>query len=334
MYEHGLLNSYQGLEDLVDVTNPFVSARAQGFKKGVDTVALRGTAVEKTAAGISEGRDHLARAQHFLQYVYKAMDDGRFKGDYDELFRNAAHQVKKFHPDGSMLTTNEAKYMRRIIPFYSWLRGALPAIVEGSLTHPARANVFPKASYNLAVAMGINPDSLSDPFPDDQLFPSFLTEQTFGPQFQAPGGGYIGVNPGIAMADVGNMLLADPVRGIAGSISPLLRVGPELLSGSSWGTGSQIRDTSDYLDQMIPGVNYLSNMTGNSVTGSAASLLTTGKLDPQAQVAAGNKGPADQGLSLANWLTGLNIQNMSRPNFINYAEIEKRNREGGPSASF
>lgn len=99
-------------------------------------------------------------------------------------------------------------------------------------------------------------------------------------------------------------------------------------------TGSQIRDTSDYLDASIPGVNYLSNITGVSTTGSIASMLTTGKLDPQAQVAAGNKTDSDRALSAVNWLLGMNLQNMSRPNYINYAEIEKRNREGGPSAQF
>ena len=99
-------------------------------------------------------------------------------------------------------------------------------------------------------------------------------------------------------------------------------------------TGSQIKDTSDYLDASIPGVNYLANISGFSPTGSAVSLLTTGKLDPQAQVAAGNKGDTEKALSALNWLSGLNIQNMSRPNYINYAEIEKRNREGGPSAQF
>jgi hypothetical protein len=50
-------------------------------------------------------------------------------------------------------------------------------------------------------------------------------------------------------------------------------------------------------------------------------------LDPQAQVAAGNKGPLDKGLSALNFMTGLGVNNQSRENYINFAEIEKRNRE-------
>jgi len=327
MESHGLVNSYAVLEDIVEV------GRDTKLKRALDAATLRGTGVERGIASFSEGYQHYFRIQHFLQYVYKGINSGRFKGDYDQLFRSAATQVRRHHPDASMLANTEAKVLRRIIPFYTWIRFALPAIVEGALVHPGRTIVFPKGSYNLAVAMGLNPDTLADPFPDDQLFPSFLTEQTFGPQFEI-GGNYVGVNPGFAATDVSNMLLADPIRGVAGSVSPILRIIPELVTGGSMATGSQIKDTSDYLDASIPGLNYLSNVTGTSATGSAVSLLTTGKLDPQAQVAAGNKGGFDQGLSALNWLSGLNIQNMSRPNYINYAEIEKRNREGGPSANF
>lgn len=107
--------------------------------------------------------------------------------------------------------------------------------------------------------------------------------------------------------------------------SPLFRVPLELMSGGSWGTGARIKDASDYVDASIPGINYLSNITGISPTGSVASTMQGMGLDPQYQVSAGNKGIQDQGLSLLNWLTGLGFQNMSKPNYINYAEIEKRN---------
>jgi hypothetical protein len=116
---------------------------------------------------------------------------------------------------------------------------------------------------------------------------------------------------------------------VAGSTTPLVRLPAELLSGGSWGTGARINDSSDYLDSSIPGVNYLANLTGVSPTGSLASVLGGGGLDPQLQHARGNKDASDQVLSFVNFLSGLGIQNYSKPNYINYAEIEKRNREGG-----
>jgi hypothetical protein len=110
-------------------------------------------------------------------------------------------------------------------------------------------------------------------------------------------------------------------------VSPFIRVPGELLSGSSWSTGAKINDTSDYIDQSIPYVNYLANLTGTSPTGSVGSVLSGQGLDPQYQVAKGNKTDFDAALSAANWLTGLGFQNLSRPNYVNLAEIEKRNAE-------
>lgn len=319
MQENGLLPSYHVGEDYVDdVVQPSIVSNLT--KK----LALRGGKIEETAGKISEARDHWARAQHFMQIMRKHADDPKFK-DIDELVEYASKRVKKFHPDSSMLTSFEAKYLRTLIPFYSWFRGALPAIIESTALYPGRFMIFPKASFNLAYSMGINPYSVYDPFPDDQMFPSFLTEDATGPQFNI-GGNYFGMNPGIATLDVGNQLgTGEPLRGIAGMTSPLLRVPLELMSGGSWGTGARIKDPSDYVDASIPGVNYLSNISGVSPTGSVASFLQGKGLDPQYQVDAGNKTVADQGTSLLNWFTGLGFQNMSKPNYIDYAEIEKRN---------
>ena len=321
---HGLLPTYHVGEDYLDDV-----IEKSGVQKVADAVTFRGTKLEAVAGGVSTYRDHFSRLQHFLQIIHKQQSKTPGYGeklpkDLDEMLDAAAKRVKRFHPDGSMLATGEAKYLRRLIPFYSWFRGALPAIVESTAAHPGRVLIFPKASYNLAVSLGVDPYSLSDPFPEDQLFPSFLTEQALGPVANI-GGSYFGINPGIAHIDVANTL-SDPVRGVAGMVSPLLRVPAELLAGGQWGTGAKINDTSDYIDSSIPGVNYLSNVTGQSVTGSLASLLGGGGLDPQYQHAAGNKDATDQALSALNWLTGVGLQDMSKPNYINYAEIEQRNR--------
>jgi hypothetical protein len=109
--------------------------------------------------------------------------------------------------------------------------------------------------------------------------------------------------------------------------SPILRVPLELITGSSIGTGSKIRDFSDYVDSNIPGINYVANVSGYSPTGSVASMLQGMGMDPMAQVDAGNRTGTSAGLSAINWLTGLGISEYSKPNYINYAEIEKRNRE-------
>jgi hypothetical protein len=335
--ERGLLPPGRVIEDLYD-TEMGASRFREALEKGQAVISLgaaaRGGKVEDVLMGISEARDHFARLQHFIQIIRKAQ-----RGDYitrgvfrvtkpknlDELFDIGAERVFKFHPDVTQLSAFETKYLRRIIPFYSWTRGAVTALAESMIMQPGRLNIPNKAAYNIAIASGIDPNSLYDPFPDDQLFPSFLREEMQGPQWEM-GGRYYGISPGIASWDVFNMLGPDPIRGIVGSTNPLLRAPIELLAGSSLGTGARIRDVSDYVDSSIPGVNYISSVSGTSVSGSLASLLTGGGFDPQYQFAAGNKGPQDQLTSVINWLTGIGLKDYSRPNYINYAEIELRNK--------
>lgn len=319
--EGGALPTYRIGEDFVDARGPLDAILGK--------VTLRDTQVGEKLGALSEGRDHLARFQHFMQILRQ--DAKGWKGSREELLDSALREVIKYHPDASLLTTAESK-IRLAIPFYSWFGKIIPALTESMIMHPGRLSTFNKASFNLAVANGLDPESLSDPFPDDQLFPSFLTEQALGPQFVGlplPGsdGQYIRMNPGIAHLDVMNTLGGDPLRGIAGMVSPIVRVPAELLSGGSWGTGAPIQDASDYLDQSIPGLNYLANVSGVSPTGSVASVIQGQGLDPQLQVEKGNKTDFDKWLSVANWITGLGVQNLSRPNYINYAEIEKRNAE-------
>lgn len=319
--EGGALPTYNIGEDFVDASGR--------LNQILGKVTLRDTRVGEGLGKLSEGRDHLARFQHFIQALRQ---DGKgWKGSREALIDKAVKEVIKYHPDASLLTTAESK-IRLAIPFYSWFGKIIPALVESMVMHPGRLSTFNKASYNWAVANGLDPESLSDPFPDDQLFPSFITESAFGPQFTAAegflgasGGEYIRMNPGIAHLDFLDTLGADPLRGIAGMTSPLVRVPAELLSGGSWQTGVLIKDWSDYVDSSIPGINYIANISGVSPTGSVESLLQGQGLDPQRQVAAGNKTDFDKALSVANWITGLGVQNLSRPNYINYAEIERRN---------
>jgi hypothetical protein len=335
IHSRGILPTTAVIEDIYHAEGV-----AGKFSQTMDKVVFRDTKYANFWGGISEGRDHFSRIKHFMQIVEKAQNGHKsvpaFKTK-EALFDYAAKQVLKYHPDASLLTTGERMVARRLIPFYSWMSRALPAVMGAALTNPARVTVFNKASYNLAVAMGVNPDSLSDPFPNDQLFPSFLTEKASGPQLKV-GGKYYGINPGIVTWDLANTFapglpgsgqpsLSGALSPITGQLSPLLRLPLELVAGTSLGTGSKINDMSDYIDQNIPGLNYLATISGYSPSGSVFSMLQGMGPDPLYQVAQGNRTALSQGLSFANYVTGLGLSELSKPNYINYAEIEKRNRE-------
>lgn len=328
--KNGLFSTYASSEDLLlDATQGRISRVGD---------AISNSKIGSLAGNVSHAIDHHAKLQHLVQILKQEAGSGRYARygrslSKAKVIERAIRDVKRSHPDALMLTPTESKF-RFLIPFYTWFAKTLPFAMESAARNPGRVVAIPKASYNLAVANGVNPDTLSDPFPEDQMFPSYITEGIFGPQFQGPDGEYININPGVPQFDLLKDIGTDPIRGAAGMISPLIRMPAEMLSGGQWATGAPIKDTSDYLDQNLPIVNYIANLTGQSVTGSVPSVLSGQGLDPQAQVAAGNKGDLDRLLTFMNWFTGANAQNWSRPNVVNYAEIEKRNRESGKSGGF
>lgn len=315
--KNGLFINVAQVEDLLgDVSTPGLAQKAS------NVMALRGTWVAKKAGNLSEYQNHYNRLHHFIQILMNEKDKGIYK-TWDDLVESAAIKVRTYHPDSSMLAAGEAK-LRLLFPFYSWFRLAAPVILEGIIANPGRFATIPKASYNLAVAMGVNPESIQEPFPQDQLFPAFLREQLTGPVIKIDGK-YYGVNPGIAAVDMLN-LIQNPIKGVTGMLSPAVKTPIELINGTRLGSSVKINDFSDYVDSQLPGINYLSNITGTSVTGSLYSTLTGQGLDPQYAVDAGNKTPVDQANTLGAWFTGITVTNMSKPNFINLAEIEARNK--------
>lgn len=337
LFEAQRLSPEAGLLDEDVMSTRTSRALEKGLAVASLGAAARGGKVEDFITGVAEGRDSFIRIQHAMQMLEKAQD-GRMltrgfgqmvdpkKLSQDELFDLIAERVSKYHPDMATLSVSEKKYLRRVMPFYHWNRGAIQAVMETLVMNPGRVVAFNKATYNIAVAAGINPDSVYDPFPEDQMFPSFLRDQIQGPQFEIDGR-YYGVRPGITTFDVLNQFASgNPIDTVLDNANPLFKIPIELLTGTRLGTQSRIRDYSDYLDSNIPGFNYGANVSGQSVTGSFYSLLTGGGFDPQYQFEVGNKDSGDQLISAVNWLTGIGLTDYSRPSYIRIAQQEEQQR--------
>ena len=315
--------------------NKFFQFATLGAGKGPPTplaplsyVTYRGQTVEEVALDVSWYVQHRNITAHYIQALQQAAEatakkpfvrgiaDTAVPRNFDEARALALESALKYHPTPNMLSSWEKVFPRRLFPFYTWIKLASAALAEATVLNPARTvTLIPKASYNLAIAMGVDPYSMYYPFPSDQMFPSFLTEEMTGPQFKIDGK-YVGLSPGFASLDIYNTFSSGPITGAAELTNPMLRIPIELLAGARLGNQAPIRDISDYIDASIPGINYISNVTGRSVTGLGAE---------QDQVARGNKTTFDRSMSAFNWLTGASVRNYSRPNYINFAEIEARN---------
>src|SRR5690606_13565474 len=250
----------------------------------------------------------------------------------EEALASAAEIVRHWHPDGSDLQRVESKYWRVFMPFYSWTRRAIPLLAEAMISNPQRVYQYPRAYYNAAEAMGIDLHSISSPFPVDQMFPEYMTDRITGPLFQDEENNYIGVHPGAIQDDL-SQFANDPLGEALAMLSPALKIPAEALTGARFG-GAPIRDMSDYIDSNIPFINTIANVSGISPTGTLYNAVTLNAnntqdhnsiLDRQANIERGLKEHGDM-TALTNWLTGLQMQNMSAPNAINRAEFEARDR--------
>lgn len=329
-FDSGTLPDYSVLEDIAFGATQQADQVAETLKK-VSPLRLIGQQgkVHKAATKASEYRDHYVRIAHFIH----AMEDGGpLKGaTLEEALKNAAHtaggRVRKWHPDGSDLSHVEKQVMRRTILFYSWVRKAIPLVVESTVTRPGRVMLYPKAMQNIAAMNGIDLEGYGNPFPADQLFPSYIADSTQGPQ-GGEAGSYVGVKPGIPNMDVMDDFAANPattLRTIVGGTNPLIKVPMEVASGNQLRTGTPIMDKTDYIDAQIPGANYLGKLAGGKSPSSLFSQDT--RVSPTNVGYEGNPNlPGKGGTDFLNWLLGMGLTDYSRPSNIKSAQLEQRNR--------
>lgn len=268
-HNFGLLQSVSAVEDIMkpgmlnDLPKPF------------------GGKISNAVGKISESREHFVKLAHFIDVVHKS------KGkDYKEIFESAAHEVRKWHPDGLDLTKEEQK-LRMLIPFYSWSRKSIPLIIEGAVMNPSKAFLVPaKAQYNLQQMLGIEGTTLSNPYPSDQLFPDWMKEKNIpvlgktgmpGLAGLIGGLGTQGINPDTG-EKVGGYTLGGPTNplqdmfaqfsgGLGGSIvpnlNPAVKIPMEVLMNKDSFTGAPVsNDKADYITKQLPGLSNSARIAG------------------------------------------------------------------------
>lgn len=278
---------------------------------------------KRLARGVSESREHMSRTAHFIDVLAKS------KGKtFDQAIEEATRTVRKWHPDGLDLAGFEEKWMRNIFPFYSWMRKAVPLMLEGAVKKPAKIIAPNKALYNLQVSMGIDPESMSEPFPVDKEFPDWIRDMAYGPVLG--GGSHIigsNLNP---VTSVGEQLFNDPRRGIAGLLTPAARIPGEYISQSDWQTGQPMStmDKTEYIDKQIPGLSIANRLTGKNLGAGSIEAAITG--DKSAITShqvrdktAGNTRGRD---AFMNYLFAAGIINTQTPANLKSAQYAKADR--------
>lgn len=304
-HQKGLLEHARTIEDIIDLGE---SSRFKPF----------GGKVQAVGRSASELISHNSRLAHFIDKVIKSRGS-----NLEDIFEQASRRARKWHPTGLDLTQFERKFLRRIIPFYAWIRKSTPLLLEGLVMNPGKALVAPKVYGAIQEAQGIETGGIGDPFPVDQMFPEWLRAEGLGPL--SAGEGFLGKfsnqePPGYVMAGSGlNPLtqmiaqLSQPGKTLLGSLTPAAQIPLALSSGQNLSTGQPISGPDappgamqEYVGSQIPLWSMIQGVTGVTPFG------TTTK-----------KGRGDQFTESAiNWLTGAGIKGTGP--YIKQARYEKQ----------
>lgn len=137
---------------------------------------LYGKAKQKTGEWADKQEDFF-RMAHFVKRMEDELPKKFRKGNLDITnpeVRQAAERandlVRKYHLDYGNLTQFEKRYARRVVPFYSFMRQAIPQQVEMLFTRPGFMALYPKGANLLQGALfGEGPD-------EDPLVPQWIRE--------------------------------------------------------------------------------------------------------------------------------------------------------------
>lgn len=243
-FREGILPSARVLEEVgTDVTNVLDKFRPLGGRG------------QRAVHSIAEVRDHIPRLAQFIDGLAKS------KGSFTSAATASARNVRKWHPDGLDLTKFERNVMKRVFPFYSWTRKAIPLAIEATIFAGPKVMAYPRVMEAIALANGIDPaQGSTDPFPTDQMFPDWIRDRGIGP-IMGGAGAYKVINPSTPILDT-LALLGHPGQSSIDMLNPMVKVPIEVNQGATLGRSVPIENYPDYAAKQIPGLSQLGRASG------------------------------------------------------------------------
>jgi len=241
-------------------------------------------AVKGKVRDFSEKREDVTRLAHFID-AYKK--EGAHAKDIPELIKaseKAGARVRKFNIDYADLTPFEQNTMRRIVPYYTWLRKNVPLQLEMAAMRPGRLAVVPKGQRAIETLLGTDKNETG------QIIPKWIREMA-GVSLRGEGEGKNAVywTPPNPMTDPIGLFSGTKQENVAQLLSqtnPFLRMPFEYATGKTLFSGAPIKDNSKFAGDVIP------------------QIRTARKLKEDIQ----GKSGKDPAITFLNWLIGASMQ--------------------------
>lgn len=246
-FREGILPSAKVLEDVTSDTTSFL-----------DKFRPLGGRGQRTVHEVSEIRDHIPRLAQFIDGIAK------HKGSFASAVESSARSVRKWHPDGLDITKFERTVMKRVFPFYSWTRKAIPLAIESAVFAGPKVMAYPRLMEAIGLANGVDPtQQVTDAFPGDQMFPDWVRNRGIGPIMGGPGS-YSVINPSTPVLDIFSMM-GQPGQSAIDMLNPIGKVPIETAQGQTLGRGAPIQTNQQWLDyftKQIPVASQIGRASG------------------------------------------------------------------------
>lgn len=235
-----------------------------GAKSGFFRVE-HGASVEGSVKGLIKGgkekivnfaekREDTGRLAHFMSALKdeskgaKGLEMGTTK--MDDIADAAAARVRKWNIDYGDLTPFEAQYMKRIIPFYTWMRKNIPLQLEALAMRPGRVAAVPKVNRTIEKMLGTEGNY------ENAIIPKFIKEMA-PISLVGEGEGKNGLYwvPNLPIQDISRFAEGGKegiLREVMSSTSPLLRIPFEQAFGEKLFSGAPIKGQGQYSSEQIP----------------------------------------------------------------------------------
>lgn len=254
--------------------------------------------ISKKLRNVSEGREDFARLGHFIDALKKEAKPGMNEIEWADAVQKAGARVRKFNFDYGDLTEFERRKLKRIIPYYTWLRKNTPLQLESLALRPGRQLVAPKFMNAMEVMAGTED-----------------WEPTVGPLTAIPS--WLKDASAVALGKAGNGMFWNP------QVLPVMSLDETL--GQGMGPGGVIPDPMEFLKTQMAGTSPMLRIPVEQIADysffrdgpeNASNLETLRDLTPIGRLTGRGyntvqgSGEGGQGLrpeDLASWLLGISV---------------------------
>lgn len=174
-----------------------------------------GRTMNKMGGTLGESVEENAKLAHFIFKRGYQIKDGKIVGASGISVADAGMSVKKYLFDYEDLSQFERKYMKRLMPFYTFTRKNLPLQLEMLVTQPGRMNRVIKFKNNIEVMAG--GDSSEEMLPEWMKGTSVYIG-TYGDRKR-----YWSLDGYLPAADLNKLKKDNLVREMFVSLSPILK---------------------------------------------------------------------------------------------------------------